>query len=92
MIRSKHSQSRCQKRGIPLEIQKWLSKYGVERHIGRCTVLVSFNRISIKAMQKEMGRHYVQQNKKYLNTYRVESLDGTIITTGWKTPKFRRYH
>lgn len=88
MRQSKHSKIRCQQRCIPPIVQRWLDEFGEEKFQRHGTVRVSFNRDSIKAMYRKMGRHFVQQNKKYLNAYRVEAPDGTVITTGWKTGKF----
>jgi hypothetical protein len=92
MKHSKHSKVRCQQRCIPPIVQGWLDEFGEERYQKHGTVRVSFNRDSVKAMRRKMGRHFLQKNKKYLNAYRVETLDGIVITTGWKTGKFNRYH
>jgi len=41
-------------------------------------------------MKRELGRHFVRENKKYLNIYRVESSDdGRDITVGIRLKRIR---
>jgi hypothetical protein len=37
--------------------------------------------------QQQLGKHFVQQNQKYLNAYMVITTDGRVITIGWRTKK-----
>ncbi len=91
MITTKHCDIRGQQRCIPPIVHDWLAKYGAETHYGRGAVIVEFTRDSIRQMEKDMGRHFVRENKKYLRAYRVESLlDGRIITMGWRIKKLKR--
>ena len=83
MKQSKHSKTRCQQRGIPKEVHRWLDRYGEEKDAGCNAVKVFFSRESEKEMCREKGRLFVKHNKKFLKAYRVESRDGTIVTTGW---------
>ena len=83
MKESKHSKTRCQQRGIPLEVHRWLDEFGEEKDAGNGAVKVYFNKDSIKAMCRRKGHLFIQHNKKFLRAYRVESLEGTIVTSGW---------
>jgi hypothetical protein len=85
---SKHSKTRCQQRCIPPIVQNWLDEFGVIREQRGGCLKVFFNRDSQKEMGKKYGRQFVRENKKYLNAYRVESPNGTVITAGWRTSKF----
>ena len=87
---SNHCQVRNQQRCIPPIVHEWLSEYGIEAHDGHGGIRISFTHESIRRMEKELGRHFVRENRKYLNVYRVESTrDGCIITTGWRTRRMK---
>jgi len=80
---SKHCIARNQQRAIPPIVHIWLSDYGEEIHDGRGAVKVTFTKNSIRRMENDFGRHFVRENKKYLDVYRVESLtNGCVITVG----------
>ena len=86
-----HSQLRNQQRCIPPIIHDWLSNFGEERYDGHGGIKIFFSQKSIKRMGKEFGHNFVCENKKYFSIYRVESSsDGTVITTGWKTKRFKK--
>ena len=87
---SKHCQHRNQQRCIPPVVHIWLSEYGDEQHDGHGGIKIYFSSRSKKEMERCLGRHFVRENKKYLNAYRVESSsDGMVITSGWITRKFK---
>ncbi len=87
---SHHAQHRNQQRCIPPIVHDWLSEFGIEKFDGHGGVRVYFSGESIKRMERELGRHFVRENRKYLNAYRVESSsDGTVITCGRKTKRIR---
>jgi hypothetical protein len=86
-----HSLHRSQQRCIPPIIHGWLSEYGDERYDGHGGIKVFFSLRSKRKMEKEFGRHFVRENQKYLDAYRVESsTTGTVITCGWKNKSFKK--
>jgi len=87
-----HCRARNQQRNIPPVVHQWLSNYGQEIHDGSGAIKVYFNRKSMREMERDFGRHFIQENKKYLKVYRVESLrDGRVITAGWLTGRIKRH-
>ena len=74
MKQSKHSKIRCQQRCIPPIVHDWLSEFGKENYVGYGAVKVFFHRDSIRAMRKKLGRHFVQQNKKYMKYTNITNI------------------
>lgn len=86
-----HGHRRAQQRCIPPIVQTWLETYGTESYDGRGGIRLYFSHAGIRAMEKDLGRHFVRENRKYLHAYRVESShDGAVITSGWRTRKIMR--
>lgn len=80
---TKHAIKRSNERCIPPIVQSWLDDYGRRKFDGRGGCIVYFDKSAIRKMQTELGRHFVEENKKYLRAYRVESSkEGNIITCG----------
>jgi hypothetical protein len=87
---SNHATHRNQQRCIPPIVHDWLTRYGTEQYDGHGGCRVFFTKPSIKKMEIELGKHFVRENKKYLDVYRVESTsDGTVITCGRKSKRFK---
>lgn len=81
---TKHANIRNQQRCIPPIIHDWLSEYGEESYDNHGGIKVYFSNRSKKLMEKQLGKHFIRENQKYLKAYRVESSsDGCIITVGW---------
>jgi hypothetical protein len=92
MTYSKHSQQRVQQRCIPTVIHQWLDEFGEEEFDGHGGIYRYFSHHSIRVMEQRLGRHFVQQNHRYLNAYQVESTDDhTVITVGWRTRRINRH-
>ena len=88
---SKHAQDRNQQRCIPPIVHEWLTRYGTEQYDGHGGCKVFFTKSGIKQMEVELGKHFVRENKKYLNVYRVESSrESKVVTCGHRTKRFRR--
>lgn len=86
-----HSQQRSQQRCLPPIVHHWLSEFGEEAYDGHGGIRVFFSRRSIRTMEREFGRHFIRENRKYLQAYRVESSrGGAIITAGWITQRHYR--
>ena len=91
MSQSAHSTQRMQQRCIPPVVDQWLDRYGEEEYDGHGGVRIYFSRASIRQMERELGRHFVRQNSKYLRAYCVDSSRNPItITTGWITSRSKR--
>jgi len=88
---SKHAKTRNQQRCIPPIVHQWLDEYGKEvydKHRG--AIKVFFSSESIKRLERNCGRHFIRENKKYLRAYRIEgSSDSKIITCGWRTKRIK---
>lgn len=86
-----HATVRAQQRCIPPVVELWLAQFGEEEHDGHGGIRVYFSRRSVREMERTFGRHFVQQNRKYLQIYKVESSrSGAVITAGWRTRHMRR--
>ncbi len=86
-----HSKYRNQQRCIPPIIHNWLSEFGDEVYDGNGGIKVYFSSRSKRKMEREFGRHFIRENIKYLNIYRVESCaNGMVITSGWKNKRFKK--
>ena len=91
MNQTTHCQVRAQQRCLPPIIHQWLNEFGDEAYDGHGGVRVFFSHRSIRAMERVLGRHFVRQNQKYLQAYRVESShDGQVITAGWRVQRLNR--
>lgn len=89
---TQHAIIRMQQRSIPPIIEEWLDEYGEEEHAGKGALYRYFSKRSMKKMQSELGRHFVEQIKKYLLVYKIESsIDGTVITIGWRSKRVLKY-
>ena len=90
MSLTNHCHVRNQQRCIPPIVHEWLSEYGVETHDGHGGIKIYFTHESIRRMERDFGRHFVRENRKYLNVYRVDSAtDGCVITAGWRTRRIK---
>ena len=91
-MKTQHAKVRLQQRCIPLIVNQWLDEFGEEVFDGHGGVYISFTHQSIRTMEQAFGRHFVRQNWKYLNVYRIESVDNsTVITVGWRTRRIIRH-
>jgi hypothetical protein len=85
-----HAGARSQQRGIPPFIMDCLDNFGEEMYDGHGAIIRYFNHVSRKKMERELGRDLVSKLAQYLNSYKVESLDGTVITAGHLTKRINR--
>ncbi|WP_301102484.1 hypothetical protein [Propionivibrio sp.] len=81
-MKTLHAQKRAQQRGIPPFIDELLDLYGCERHDGHGGVLRFFNKKSVRAMERDMGRKPVSRLAEWLRAYKVvtSSFEDTITT------------
>ncbi len=70
-MKTLHAQKRAQQRGIPPFIDELLDLYGREQHDGRGGVILFFDKQSIRAMERDMGRKPVSRLAEWLRSYKV---------------------
>ena len=85
-----HATVRVQQRAIPPVILQWLADYGTESHDGRGGIKRFFDHRSRKRLAREVGSTVIRRLESYLDTYLVETIDGTVITAGHRTGRMRR--
>ena len=89
MTMTTHAAIRSQQRGIPPLIVQWLDQFGEELYDGHGAIIRYFSRASRRAMEREFGSHPVKKMSEFLNAYKVENHDGTVITTGHLTKRIK---
>ncbi len=85
-----HAATRSQQRCIPPLVMQWLDQFGEEQYDGHGAIIRYFSRASRRAMEREFGSNPVKKMSEFLNAYKVESHDGTVITTGHLTKRIKR--
>lgn len=89
-MNTRHAEVRAQQRGIPPMIDQLLDLYGQEEHDGHGAVTLYLNKISIKKMERDLGRRLVSRLAEWFNAYKVRSTDGHTITVGHRTRRLWR--
>jgi hypothetical protein len=81
-MKTLHAQKRAQQRGIPPFIDELLDLYGREQHDGHGGVVLFFDKQSVRAMERDMGRKPVSRLAEWLRAYKVvtSSFEDTITT------------
>lgn len=81
-MKTLHAQKRAQQRGIPPFIDELLDLYGREQHDGHGGVVLFFDKQSVRAMERDMGRKPVSRLAEWLRAYKVvtSSFENTITT------------
>ena len=85
-----HAGVRSQQRGIPPFILECLDNFGEEVYDQHGAIIRYFTHVSRRKMERELGRDLVSKLAQYLNIYKVEGHDGTLITTGHLTKRINR--
>ncbi len=85
-----HAAVRSQQRGVPPLIMQWLDQFGEEQYDGHGAIIKYFSRASRRIMEREFGSNPVKKMSEFLNIYKIESQDGTVITTGHLTKRIKR--
>lgn len=85
-----HANLRIQQRAIPPIVIEWLEEYGAEMHDGRGAIKRFFDHRSRKRLARIVGTGVVNRLNDYLDTFLVQTVDGTIITVGHRTKRVRR--
>ena len=90
MTMTYHAAARSQQRGIPPLIVQWLDQFGEELYDGHGAIIRYFSRASRRAMERQFGSNPVKKMSEFLNAYKVENHEGTVITTGHLTKRIKR--
>ena len=90
-MNTRHADTRSQQRGIPPLVSQWLDQYGREEYDGRGGIRLYFDKRSIRAMERDLGREPVRRMDSYLRCYKLVSpLDGVNLTVGHRRNHVRR--
>lgn len=89
-MQTKHAQVRAQQRAMPPLVDRLLDEFGDEEHDGQGAIRVYFSHASRRRMERALGSHAAGLFDRYLHAYKVESIDGLVITKGWRTGRLRR--
>ena len=57
---------------------------------GHGAIIRYFSRASRRAMERQFGSNPVKKMSEFLNAYKVENQEGTVITTGHLTKRIKR--
>lgn len=90
-MNSKHAAIRCQQRGIPPWISELLDRFGIVEYAGHGAERIYFNKLSIRAMERELGKRVVAKLEEWLDVFKIVSSDGVTCTVAHKTSRFWRY-
>jgi hypothetical protein len=89
-MNTKHAEIRAQQRGIPPMVDYLLDLYGQEEHDGHGGIVVYLNKVSIRHMEKDLGRRPVARLSEWLDAYKVKTSSGTTLTMGHRTRRIKR--
>jgi hypothetical protein len=85
-----HAAIRSHQRAIPPLVLQWLDQFGEEQYDGHGAIIRYFSRASRREMEREFGSNPIKKMSEFLDAYKVESHDGTVITTGYLTKRIKR--
>ena len=89
---SQHAQCRMQQRAIPPCLIDWLFQFGAEAYDHRGAQIRYFDRAAKRRLAKVVPTQQLAKfDQKLKNAYLVESMDGTVITVGYRDKKVHRH-
>ena len=86
---TRHAETRVRQRGIPPAIVEWLLSYGESRHDHHGGVLFYFDSKARARLQRSVERESLARHARKLDCYAVMSMDGTILTVGYRVKRFK---
>ena len=89
-MHTKHAELRAQQRGIPPMVDQLLDLYGQEAHDGHGAIVVYLNKMSIRNMERDLGRRPVSKLAEWFDAYKVRSTDGLTLTCGHRNRRIWR--
>ena len=87
---TRHASTRCQQRGIPPLIVKWLLEYGTRSKGHHGTETCYFDKRARKRIEKACGRQIVRRLDDLLDAYLVVAED-EIVTVGHRDRRIWRH-
>lgn len=89
-MHTRHADIRAQQRGIPPFVDNLLDQYGQEVHDGNGGTILYLDKLSIRNMERDMGRRVVARLSEWLKAYKVQTSDGKTITIGHRYQRIWR--
>ena len=86
---SRHASTRSRQRAIPPLVLQWLEDFGSETYDGNGAVILCFDKRAKRRLESAMGKMPVQRMKEWLSAYAIVALDGTMITTGYRSKRVK---
>ena len=91
MANTNQAMIRAQQRGIPPLIDQLLDLYGHEEYDDRGGIVLHFDRVSRRRMERDLGREPLRCLAEWHDAYKVKSSrDGATITFGRRFRKLWR--
>jgi hypothetical protein len=88
---SQHAGVRCQKRALSSLVLDCLQQFGQEVHDHHGCVMYHFTKRSLRALERSWGREPVRRLLyDQRAAYAVVASDGTVVTAGWRTRRFKQ--
>jgi len=88
---SAHAIARLQQRTLPPLAIDWLHRFCHEHHDGRGGVILHFNKLARRRLERAVGCEPVRRMKDWLNAYAVLTTDGQLITAGHRFKRILRH-
>lgn len=89
-IDTKHAAARAQQRAIPPLVDRLLDEFGEQQYDSKGCIRLFFSQSSIRRMERALGHQPVTLFNRYLNAYKIESIDGVTITKEWRTKRIKQ--
>lgn len=71
-------------------VDQLLDLYGQEQHDGQGAIVLFLNKLSIRRMERDLGRRPVARLAEWLDTYKVKDMEGRTITVGHRYQRIWR--
>lgn len=88
---TRHSQTRLQQRGIPLNVIENLLDFGHEAYDHRGSRVIYFDRRARSRLQKVIGDDTFRRIECHLDAYAVIGEHDEVITVGHRTHRINRH-
>jgi hypothetical protein len=88
---SNHAQRRMQQRGIPQQVIEWILEVGSTMHDHRGCRVHFMDKSARRRLARAIPAVQYRRFEKKLNAYLVESVDGTIVTAGYRHSRLRHH-
>jgi len=86
---SHHAQIRMQQRAITADMLESLLDFGQVKFNGQGTEILTFPKKIVRNLKKELNHKVFMKIERHLNLYAIMSSGGELITTGYRTKRFK---